>query len=160
LFQNPLGPAMWPSAMDMEPGRVSSGPEWREHPGGIAVIGHQGDGFAFDNEGPAHRVLLGPVALAGRLVTHREWRRFIDDGGYRTASLWLSEGWDWLRRGGIGAPLYWRDDAHFTHRGWQARDPDAPVCHVSYYEADAFAAWAGARLPTEFEWEAIGQGHD
>jgi ergothioneine biosynthesis protein EgtB len=160
LFQNPLGPAMWPSGVGTGPRAAAAEPEWHEHPGGIALIGHRGDGFAFDNEGPAHRVLLEPFALATRLVSNRDWQQFIDDGGYRTASLWLSDGWDWVRRQHIRAPLYWRDDAHFTHCGWQARDPDAPVCHVSYYEADAFAAWAGARLPTEFEWEAIGQGHD
>jgi ergothioneine biosynthesis protein EgtB len=160
LFQNPLGPAMWPSSASATPVLVPPTPEWHEHPGGIALIGHRGNGFAFDNEGPAHRVLLEPFALCARLVTNREWQQFIDDGGYRTASLWLSDGWDWVRRQQIGSPLYWRDEAHFTHCGWQARDPEAPVCHVSYYEADAFAAWAGARLPTEFEWEAIGQGHD
>jgi len=160
LFQNPLGPAMWPPGTGAGPRAARAEPQWHEHPGGIALIGHRGDHFAFDNEGPAHRVLLEPFALSARLVTNREWQQFIDDGGYRTASLWLSDGWDWVRREGIGAPLYWREDAHFTHCGWQVRDPEAPVCHVSYYEADAFAAWAGARLPTEFEWEAIGQGHD
>jgi ergothioneine biosynthesis protein EgtB len=160
LFQNPLGPAMWPSAGTSGPDAALAGPEWHDYPGGIALVGHRGDGFAFDNEGPAHRVLLEPFALSGRLVSNGEWEQFVADGGYRTASLWLSDGWDWVRRKGIHAPLYWRDGEHFTHRGWQPRDPAAPVCHVSYYEADAFAAWAGARLPTEFEWEAIGQGHD
>jgi ergothioneine biosynthesis protein EgtB len=160
LFQNPLGPAMWPSAGKSGPDAALAGPEWHDYPGGIALVGHRGDGFAFDNEGPAHRVLLEPFALSGRLVSNGEWEQFVADGGYRTASLWLSDGWDWVRRKGIHAPLYWRDGEHFTHRGWQPRDPAAPVCHVSYYEADAFAAWAGARLPTEFEWEAIGQGHD
>ena len=158
LFQNPLGPAMW---LEPEPcSRTAGEPEWHEHPGGIALIGHQGDGFAFDNEGPAHRVLLEPFALAGRLVSNGEWEQFIADGGYRTASLWLSDGWDWVRRKGIEAPLYWFEGAHFTHTGWKLRDPWAPVCHISYYEADAFTTWAGARLPTEFEWEAIGRGHD
>ena len=161
LFQNPLGPAMWQApapAASTHQDRAAS--EWHEHPGGIVMIGHQGKGFAFDNEGPPHRVLLEPFALAGHLVTNGEWDRFIADGGYRTASLWLSDGWDWVRRKGIAAPLYWRNDEHFTHSGWQPRDPAAPVGHISYYEADAFAAWAGERLPTEFEWEAIGQGHD
>jgi ergothioneine biosynthesis protein EgtB len=179
LFQNPLGPAMWavppsPSGEGMGVGHASAGltaptptsplkgrgSDWHEHPGGIALIGHDGEGFAFDNEGLRHRVLLEPFALAGHLVTNGEWDAFIADGCYSTASLWLSDGWAWVRREGIEAPLYWRDGEHFTHAGWQPRDPAAPVTHVSYYEADAFAAWAGARLPTEFEWEAIAQGHD
>ena len=158
LFQNPLGPAMWTGQTGSS--STESGPEWHEHPGGIALIGHQGEGFAFDNEGPAHRVLLEPFALAGRLVTNGEWEQFIAEGGYRTPTLWLSDGWDWVRREHVVAPLYWRADQHFTHSSWQPRDPAAPVTHISYYEADAFASWAGARLPTEFEWEAIAQGHD
>ena len=158
LFQNPIGPAMWHAT----PARAAQQPEesWHEHPGGIALIGHDGGGFAFDNEGPRHRVLLEPFALAGRLVTNAEWQAFIDDGGYRAASLWLSDGWAWVQSEGITAPLYWRDGESFTHSGWQARDPNAPVSHLSYFEADAFATWAGARLPTEFEWEATAQGHD
>jgi ergothioneine biosynthesis protein EgtB len=158
LFQNPSGPAMWDApASSCQSAEV---PDWHEHPGGIARIGHQGEGFAFDNEGPAHRVLLEPFALAGRLVSNGEWEQFIADGGYRTPSLWLSDGWDWVKRRGIAAPEYWYEGEQFTHAGWQRRDPWAPVCHISYYEADAFAAWAGARLPTEFEWEAIAQAHD
>lgn len=156
--QNPLGMSMWDSA---PAGAITAGaPDWHQHPGGVAMIGHEGAGFAFDNEGPRHRVLLEPFALADRLVTNREWDAFIADGGYETPSLWLSDGLAWVRSNGIAAPLYWRDNAHFTHTGWQARDPDAPVTHISYYEADAFATWAGARLPTEFEWEAIAQTHD
>ncbi|HTM95566.1 MAG TPA: ergothioneine biosynthesis protein EgtB [Croceibacterium sp.] len=161
LFENPLGPAMWnvgPAAAHAR----SDG--WREHPGGIALIGHAGTndegGFAFDNEGPRHRALLEPFALANRLVTNGEWDEFIADSGYRSPSLWLSDGWGWVQRVGIDAPLYWRDGEHFTHAGWQERDPAAPVTHISYYEADAFAQWAGARLPTEFEWEAIAHGED
>ncbi|TIX50507.1 ergothioneine biosynthesis protein EgtB [Alteraurantiacibacter aquimixticola] len=155
--KNPLGPAIW-----SEPPEASSQQQegWYDHPGGIAMVGHQGSTFAFDNEGPAHRVLLEPFALSRRLVTNGEWADFIADGGYSTASLWLSDGWAWVNRMGISAPLYWRDGEQFTHAGWQARDPDAPVTHISYYEADAFASWAGARLPSEFEWEVIGQGHD
>jgi ergothioneine biosynthesis protein EgtB len=165
LFHNPLGPAMWPAAelarRESTGGAASEpGSGWFEHPGGIALIGHQGPGFAFDNEGPAHRVWLEPFALSSRLVSNADWQAFIDDGGYRTAALWLSDGWQWVNSEGIATPLYWRGEDHFTHGGWQARDPAAPVTHISYYEADAFAAWAGARLPTEFEWEAIGQGHD
>ena len=155
LWRNPLGPAMWHG----EPAAAAASPEgWHEHPGGIALVGHDGEGFAFDNEGPRHRVMLEPFALSRRLVTNREWDRFVADGGYRTASLWLSDGWAWVQRRGIEAPLYWRDAEHFTHQGWQPRDPEAPVAHISYYEADAFATWAGARLPTEFEWEAIARG--
>ena len=155
LWRNPLGPAMWHG----EPAAAAASPEgWHEHPGGIALVGHDGEGFAFDNEGPRHRVMLEPFALSRRLVSNREWDRFVADGGYRTASLWLSDGWAWVQRRGIEAPLYWRDAEHFTHQGWQPRDPEAPVAHISYYEADAFATWAGARLPTEFEWEAIARG--
>jgi ergothioneine biosynthesis protein EgtB len=159
LFQNPLGPAMW-ALPEPATQPVEKGPEWHEHPGGIALVGHQGEGFAFDNEGPPHRVMLEPFALAGRLVSNGEWEQFVADGGYRTPSLWLSDGWDWVKRKAIQGPLYWYEREHFTHAGWQVRDPWAPVCHVSYFEADAYAAWAGARLPTEFEWEAIAQGHD
>jgi len=163
LFQNPLGPAMWASPEPVvRP--TEQAPEWYEHPGGIALIGHggfdSGRGFAFDNESPPHRVMLEPFALAGRLVSNGEWEQFIADGGYHTASLWLSDGWDWVRRKGIQAPLYWFEGEHFTHSGWQVRDPWAPVTHISYFEADAYATWAGARLPTEFEWETIAQDHD
>ncbi len=157
LFQNPLGPAMWE---DGSAAAHSQAEGWFEHPGGIARIGHDGAGFAFDNEGPVHRVLLEPFALSKRLVTNREWNEFIADGGYQTASLWLSDGWAWVRENSIAAPLYWRGDEHFTHQGWQKRDPEAPVTHISYFEADAFASWAGVRLPTEFEWEAIARGQD
>lgn len=161
LFQNPLGPAMWSGAP--APATVSED-GWHSHPGGIALIGYDGandeGGFAFDNEGPRHRVLLEPVALSRRLVTNREWQQFIEDGGYADARLWLSDGWAWVKQNRMTAPLYWREAEHFTHQGWQPRDPDAPVTHISYFEADAFATWAGMRLPTEFEWEAIAQSHD
>ncbi|RIV86099.1 ergothioneine biosynthesis protein EgtB [Aurantiacibacter xanthus] len=170
LFSNPLGPAMWPLRYPSVRPEEGSKPEaespsrrtddWLTHPGGIARVGHQEDGFAFDNEGPAHRVLIEPFALSRRLVTNAEWQEFIADGGYRKAALWLSDGWAWVQRKGIAAPLYWRGEEHFTHSGWQERDPEAPVAHISYYEADAFASWAGARLPTEFEWEAIARGQD
>ncbi|MHA6318118.1 ergothioneine biosynthesis protein EgtB [Altererythrobacter sp. CAU 1778] len=157
LFQNPIGPAMFDlPADDTRDGSASSG--WTSHPGGIGMVGHDGAGFAFDCEGPRHRVLLEPFALADRLVTNGEWDAFIADGGYDTASLWLSDGWAWVQSEGISAPLYWREGEQFTHAGWQARDPDAPVTHVSHFEADAFATWAGARLPSEFEWEAVARG--
>ena len=157
LFQNPLGPAMWQGA-----GAAASPEEaeWIAHPGGVARVGHQEAGFAFDNEGPAHRVLLEPFALRSTLVTNREWAQFIADGGYSTATLWLSDGWGWVRENGIEAPLYWKGDQQFTHCGWQERDPEAPVTHISYFEADAFATWAGLRLPTEFEWEAVARGQE
>jgi ergothioneine biosynthesis protein EgtB len=160
LFQNPLGPAMWEGEAPPAAAPVDA-PGWHTHPGGIARVGHQAEGFAFDNEGPRHRVLLEPFALADRLVTNGEWADFIADGGYADARLWLADGWGWVQQNAIAAPLYWRKDgAHFTHRGWQARDPHAPVTHISHFEADAFATWAGARLPTEFEWEAIARGQD
>ncbi|GAA0767840.1 ergothioneine biosynthesis protein EgtB [Erythrobacter ramosus] len=159
LFQNPLGPAMWDGAPPAAAAPVAP-MGWHAHPGGIALVGHQGEGFAFDNEGPRHRVLLEPFALADRLVTNGEWDAFIADGGYRNARLWLADGWGWVQREAITAPLYWREDQHFTHQGWQTRDAHAPVTHISHFEADAFATWAGARLPTEFEWEAIAAAHD
>jgi ergothioneine biosynthesis protein EgtB len=159
LFQNPLGPAMWDSPPP--PAAPAAAPMgWHKHPGGIAMIGHDGSGFAFDNEGARHRVLLEPFALADRLVTNAEWEQFIAEGGYRDARLWLADGWAWVQREGVTAPLYWRDGEHFTHQGWQVRDPHAPVTHISHFEADAFATWAGARLPTEFEWEVIAAGDD
>ena len=164
--QNPLGPSVYPQTTSparvelVETPRATCEPGWHKHPGGIVRIGHESPGFAFDNEGPAHDVLLQPFALATALVTNAEWAAFIADGGYRTPTLWLSDGWVWVKTEGIEAPLYWREDQQFTHSGWQPRDPSAPVTHISYFEADAFAQWAGARLPTEFEWEALATGHD
>ena len=141
----------------------AQGAGWIEHPGGLVGIGHAGPGFAFDNEGPRHDVHLAPFAVADRLVTCGEWIRFIEDGGYRTAGLWLSDGWAAVQAQGWDSPLYWRREesgewTEFTLAGRRPVDPARPVCHVSYYEADAFATWAGARLPTEFEWEAVAAG--
>jgi len=126
---------------------------------GIAEIGHAGKGFAYDNETPRHRELLHPHAIANRCVTNAEFREFIDKGGYREPALWLSEGWDTVRREGWSHPLYWDDafETRFTLGGRRPIEPAAPVCHVSFFEADAFARWAGARLPTEAEWEAMAQ---
>ncbi|MET0587639.1 MAG: ergothioneine biosynthesis protein EgtB [Novosphingobium sp.] len=157
LSCNPLTPAYLPAergSSDM----VEAG--WLEHPGGIAMIGHGGNGFAFDNEGPAHRVMLEPFALSTRLVTNAEWSAFIGDGGYRKPELWLSDGWAWVQQHQVDAPLYWHNDEHFTLAGLQVRDGNAPVTHISYYEADAFATWAGCRLPTEAEWEVTAAGSD
>ena len=131
---------------------------WHPFEGGVVEIGHEGGAFAFDNETPRHKVYLEPYALASRPVTAGEYIEFIDDGGYRRPDLWLSDGWDAVRGRSWTAPLYWeaRDGAwfHFTLAGLRAVRHEEPVCHVSYYEADAYARWAGARLPTEPEWEA------
>nr|WP_205480180.1 ergothioneine biosynthesis protein EgtB [Sphingomonas arenae] len=123
---------------------------------GVVEVGAGGHPFAFDCERPRHSVLLHPHAVAQRCVTNGEWREFIAAGGYETPALWLSEGWDWVQREGIRAPLYWHEDGSaFTLGGLREVDRAAPVAHVSYYEADAFARWAGARLPTEAEWESL-----
>ena len=158
LAENPLEPAygdLPPAAcFAIEPLAWLPGREGRVEIGA-------GDGFAFDCERPRHDALLVPHAIASRAVTNREWGEFVADGGYRTASLWLSDGWDWVRREGVSAPLYWRGgDTAFTLAGRREIDPAAPVAHVSYYEADAFARWTGARLPTEAEWEAFAASAD
>ena len=125
--------------------------------GGIHAIGHQGDGFAYDNEGPCHEQLIRPFKLANRCVTNAEWIQFIEDGGYRTTTLWLADGWSTINTKGWRAPLYFEEaDGGYMQMGLlglRPIDPAAPVTHVSFYEADAFARWAGCRLPSEFEWE-------
>ena len=127
-------------------------------------IGFRGDGFCFDNELAPHTVRLGDFAVRDSLVTNREFREFMDDGGYRDFRLWHSEGWDWVTQNQIASPLYWheRDGEWFNYTlgGLQKVEPDAPVCHVSFYEASAFAEWKGGRLPTEFEWEAASDKFD
>ncbi|GAC1575689.1 MAG: ergothioneine biosynthesis protein EgtB [Sphingomicrobium sp.] len=149
--ENPLEPAY--SELVQTPEEAAS-QGWQEHPGGLIAIGAGEVGFAFDCERPRHRLLLHPHALAERPITNSEWDEFIARGGYSTPSLWLSEGYDWVRREGITAPLYWHEDGtHFTLAGRIERNPDAPVAHISFYEADAYARWAGARLPREEEWE-------
>jgi ergothioneine biosynthesis protein EgtB len=127
---------------------------WHSGRDGVVEIGARDGGFAFDAERPRHRVHLAPHRIANRRVTSHEWREFIDDGGYSTPTLWLSDGWAWVQQEGIAAPLYWSEDGtEFTLAGRRKIDWAAPVAHVSYYEADAFARWSGARLPTEAEWE-------
>jgi ergothioneine biosynthesis protein EgtB len=123
--------------------------------GDLVKIGADGESFCFDNETPRHEVFINDFRLANRLVTNSEFEAFIDDGGYRDPTLWLSDGWSWLESKNIDRPLYWSDDhsAEFTLGGMLDIDPDAPVSHVSFYEADAYARWAGARLPSEAEWE-------
>jgi ergothioneine biosynthesis protein EgtB len=128
--------------------------EWFAGRKGIVEIGAPDGAFAFDCERPRHRVFLAGHQLANRRVTNREWREFIEDGGYRTPALWLSDGWAWVQQEGITAPLYWRENGtEFTLAGRREIDWAAPVAHASFYEADAFARWAGGRLPTEAEWE-------
>ena len=155
LSRNPLRPAF------DAPRPVARGPQvaetWTTFAGGLVEIGHKGEAFAFDNEGPRHNVWLDPFQIADQLVTCGDWLRFIDDGGYAKPRLWLSDGWATVQREAWNAPLYWSPGENgwsvYTLTGAKAVDPDEPVVHVSFYEADAFARWAGRRLPTEQEWE-------
>jgi ergothioneine biosynthesis protein EgtB len=155
FWTNPLRPAYAPRAQGE--GVTAPPLDWIAFPDGISRIGHEGPGFSFDNEGPAHRVFVDAFRLATRLVTNREYVGFVEDGGYRRAEFWLSNGWATLRDGNWTAPGYWEKQAdawtEFTLAGDHPLELDAPVCHVSYYEADAFARWTGHRLPTEAEWE-------
>ncbi len=160
--RNPLAPALmpdWPEPLG-DPGP----PRFLRCAGGITGIGHDGDGFCFDNESPAHETLLPDFEIAARLVRNSEFLAFIQDGGYRTASLWMSDGWSTVQSNGWSCPGYWRqrDGAWFQMGpgGVAALDLEAPVRHVSWYEADAFARWSDARLPTEFEWEAASDHPD
>ena len=164
LSRNPFGP----SYRKKEPAAVYSthALQWFDVPGGIYRIGHADDGhFAFDNETPAHEVVLGNFALASRCVTNGEYLEFIEDGGYERAEFWHSDGWALINREGWRAPLYWQPDmdgnwAEFTFAGHCALYYDAPVCHVGFYEAAAYATWAGKRLPSEAEWEVAARHFD
>jgi ergothioneine biosynthesis protein EgtB len=155
LSRNPLAPSYLdaPLGESCAPGPM----DWIDYPGGLAEIGHAGRGFAFDNESPRHRVYLAPFSLGSRLVTNGDYLEFVEAGGYRDPSLWLSEGWDRVCAGELEHPLYWRRIGprwqEFTLHGQQPLDLARPVAHVSLYEADAYARWRGARLPTEAEWE-------
>lgn len=157
---NPLRPAYREPLCD-EVSAATPG-KWRAFKGGLCEVGHRGAGFSYDNEGPPHSVLLPDFRIFSLCVTNGEWLAFMDAGGYKTPSLWLSDGWTIARREGWEAPLYWeRLDgawAQMTLHGLCAIEENRPVTHVSYYEADAFARWAGHRLPTEFEWEAAANG--
>ncbi len=159
LSRNPLYPAYSDGQLDAQSDRTLG---WVEHPGGQVEVGHSGAGFCFDNEQPAHAVLLTPFALADRLVTNGEFLAFVEDGGYQRPELWLSDGWSTVGERRWNAPLYWRRDGEqwqeYTLYGLAPLDAARPVSHVSGYEADAYARWAGHRLPTEFEWEAIATG--
>jgi ergothioneine biosynthesis protein EgtB len=161
--RNPLEPAAFPElepelAYERSWRDTPSGPaQWIAMEGGLVEIGHGGasggDGFHFDNEAPRHRLWLEPFAIADRLVRNDDIAAFIDDGGYRRPELWMSEGWAVVQQRGWRAPRYWRGEWEFTLGGRRPRHPEAPVRHLSWFEADAYARWAGARLPSEAEWE-------
>ena len=160
--QNPFPPAYDPAWKF--PGSTRAGDGWVTLNEGIHTVGHTDDGFHFDNEKPAHRALVGPVKLARHLVTNADWLAFMNDGGYSTPTLWLMDGFAAATNEGWQAPGYWREiDGEWqvmTLAGLKPVDPAAPVCHVSYYEADAFARWSGKHLPTEMEWEVAARaGH-
>jgi ergothioneine biosynthesis protein EgtB len=153
LWSNPLKPAYL--TRNQRDGQSIPEPlRWRRFDEGVYWVGHEGGGFAYDNESPRHRVFLNAFEIADRPVACAEFARFIDDGGYRDPRWWLDEGWTTVQREGWQAPLYWDGARVFTLAGMRDIDPHEPVCHVSYFEADAYARWAGSRLPTEFEWEA------
>jgi ergothioneine biosynthesis protein EgtB len=162
LAANPLRPAYRELINSGEaPQNTAPALRWQSFSEGVYPIGFAGDGFAFDNEVPQHNVDLQPFRLATRLVTNGEYLEFMRDNGYGTAALWLSDGWDAMRANDWSSPLYWqlRDGQwwHYTMDGMRPVKLQEPVCHVSYYEADAFARWAGARLAAEFEWEVASQ---
>lgn len=156
--QNPLKPVFRQLANEAVGQAATAALGWTSFEGGIFQAGSTGEVFAFDAEGPRHDALLRPFALANRCVTNREWEEFIAAGGYCNPRYWLSDGWAWINESAVVAPLYWGElevsgRKAFTLGGEVLLNPDAPVCHVSFFEADAYATWAGARLPTEHEWE-------
>jgi ergothioneine biosynthesis protein EgtB len=161
FYLNPLRPAYRPAdrAWESDTHARSTPLRWTRHEGGVREIGHGGAGFGFDNETPRHQILLVPFQLTSRPVSCGEYLQFVLDGGYRRPDLWLSDGWSAVQGHGWQAPLYWEPDGNdrfnvFTLHGMRPLNPGEPVCHLSFYEASAYATWARARLPTEFEWEA------
>jgi ergothioneine biosynthesis protein EgtB len=161
FWTNPLSPA-YLSRPVAETRTAIPALRWLDFDGGLCEIGHEGDLFAFDNEGPRHKTYLEPCRIASRLTTNGEYLEFMNDGGYRRPELWLSDGWDTVQANQWEAPLYWHqqdgDWTTYTLGGMRQLRAEEPVCHVSYYEADAFARWAGARLPSEAEWEVAARG--
>lgn len=162
FFTNPLRPAYDTSTHATSVARTAHEVRWHAFAEELRVIGAAGqDAFAYDNESPAHRQFLRAFSIQSRLVTNGEYRCFMEDGGYRNPLLWLSDGWRRVQDAGWSAPLYWELTGsgwtEFTLRGVQPLDPEAPVMHVSFYEAEAFARWAGARLPLEAEWEVAAE---
>jgi ergothioneine biosynthesis protein EgtB len=157
LFENPMLPAL-PGTLPQQQ-HPAPDSQWVTYLGGETRIGYQPESesrstpFCFDNELPVHKVIVAPFALQTHLVTNREYQQFVDDGGYRRPQFWLADGWALVQQQGWTAPHYWRGGDEYTLNGLRARDPDAPACHLSGYEADAYSSWARARLPTEFEWE-------
>ncbi len=162
LSMNPVQPAMYDTPTG-PPDLATEQDSWSAFEGGTANIGHEGDGFAYDNEGPRHTVWLEPYQISDRLVTNGDVIAFIEDGGYRTASLWLSEGWAGVSQAATTAPLYWEERdgtwSHFTLHGRVDVNRSAPAAHLTFFEADAIASWMDARLPTEFEWENAARRH-
>jgi ergothioneine biosynthesis protein EgtB len=159
--RNPLEPVYGPEPeatyrAGAGQGQGGSGDAWLEHEGGLVEIGHPGGAFHFDNEAPRHRQWLDPFAISPQLVSNGDFAAFIADGGYRRPELWMSEGWAIRQERGWQAPRYWRDDDEFTLAGRQPRLAELPVRHLSWFEADAYARWAGVRLPSEAEWELVG----
>jgi ergothioneine biosynthesis protein EgtB len=161
LAQNPMRPAF---RDDLRDGLTAGGAsEWHRFSGGVIEIGHAGDGFCYDNETPRHRTLLQDFEIASRPVANAEYLQFVRDGGYRQCEHWLSDGWARIRSDSWSCPLYWEDcesegdEREFTLGGMRPLDMAAPVSHLSYYEADAYARWAGARLPSEAEWEVAAE---
>jgi len=165
LSNNPAFPKLWEPLSTSEPTSVAA-LSWIPGQEGVVQIGHEGSGFSFDCEGPAHKVWLPDHSLSNRLITNGEWLEFIESGGYGIPALWLSDGWTWVQQNSIDSPLYWRRDKHgdwssqFGLMGLEVLNVSAPVCHISYFEAEAFARWAGCRLPTEAEWEHAAGGLD